>query len=120
MTTPCSFDENRNPAGRISPRHVFETRITIRLQRDSQKLILQGWARNLSEGGLNAFIAHALMLGESAILEIRLPNSGKHAIPAQVVRTLGTEYGFQFTALSAEQRSQLRATLEAYPTIPYT
>ena len=37
MTTPSS-DENRNSAGRISPRHVFETRITIRLQRDSQKL----------------------------------------------------------------------------------
>ena len=119
MTTPSS-DEKRNPAGRISPRHVFETRIRIRLQRDSQRLTFQGWTRNLSEGGLNAFVAHALALGESVVLEIRLSNSGKQAIPAQVVRVLGTEYGFQFTALSVEQRSQIRATLEAYPAIPYT
>ena len=89
------------------------------LQRDSQKLTFQGWTRNLSEGGLNAFVAHALALGESVVLEIRLSNSGKHAIPAQVVRVLRTEYGFQFTALSVEQRSQIRATLEAYPAIPY-
>jgi hypothetical protein len=117
MTTP-SFDEKRSPAGRISPRHVFETRIRIRLQRDSQKLTLQGWTRNLSEGGLNAFVAHALALRESVVLEIRLSNSGKHAIPAQVVRVLGTEYGFQFTALSVEQRIQIRTTLKGYPEIP--
>lgn len=109
----------RNPEGRISTRHVFETRITIRIQRDNQRLVLQGWTRNLSESGLNAFVAHALVLGESVMLEIRLSNSGKHAIPAQVVRALGTEYGFQFTALSVEQRSQVRATLKGRPEIPY-
>jgi len=94
MTTPSS-NEKRNPSGRISPRHVFETRIRIRLQRGGQKLTLEGWTRNLSEGGLNAFVAHALALGESVVLEIRLSNSGKQAVPAQVVRALGTEYGFQ-------------------------
>jgi hypothetical protein len=39
-------------------------------------------------------------------------------IPAKVVRALGTEYGFQFTALSAEQRRQIRETLEERPAIP--
>ncbi len=98
---------------------MFETRIRICLQRNSQSLTLQGWTRNLSEGGLNAFVAQALALGEFVTLEIPLPGSGKPVIPAKVVRALGTEYGFQFTALGAEQRMQIRATLKGRPAIPY-
>jgi hypothetical protein len=118
MTTPVS-DDAMGSAGRISPRHVFETRIQILLQRDSTKLSLQGWVRNLSESGLGAFVAEALTLGESVTLEIPLPNCDKQVIPAKVVRALGTEYGLQFTALSADQRRQIRATLKERPTIPY-
>jgi len=86
--TPPSSDEKRNSAGRISPRHVFETRIRIHLQRNSQNLNLQGWTRNLSEGGVNAFVAHSLSLGEFVMLEIPLPDAARHDIPAQVVRAL--------------------------------
>ena len=118
MTAPFS-DNSMSSVDKISPRHVFETRIQIRLQRDSAKLALPGWARNLSESGLGAFVAEALKLGESATLEIPLPDCGKQVIPAKVVRALGTEYGFQFTALSAEQREQIRATLKDRSAIPY-
>jgi hypothetical protein len=118
MATPFS-DDATGSADRILPRHVFETRILIRLQRDSTKLSLQGWARDLSESGLRAFVAEALISGELVTLEIPLPDSVKQAIPAKVVRALGTEYGFQFTALSAEQRRQIRATLEERPVIPF-
>ena len=118
MTTPSS-DEVPDSTGRISPRHVFETRVRIGLQRDNPSLTLQGWTRNLSEGGLNAFVAQALTVGEFVTLEIPLPGSGQHVIPAKVVRALGTEYGFQFTALSAEQRMQIRAMLKGRPAIPY-
>ncbi len=104
---------------KISPRHVFETRIQILLQRDNRRLSPQGWARNLSESGVGAFVAEALILDESVTLEIPLPDCDKQVIPARVVRALGTEYGFQFTALSAEQRRQIRTTLEERPAIPY-
>ena len=112
-------DDATGSLNRILPRHVFETRIRIRLQRGSQTLTLQGWARDLSESGLGAFVAEALVLGESVTLEIPLPQSGKLVIPAIVARARGTEYGFQFTALSAEQRMQIRATLKGQPAIPY-
>ena len=118
MTTPLS-DDAMGSVGRISPRHAFETRIHILLQRDSTKLSLQGWVRNLSESGVGAFVADALIPGESVTLEIPVPDCGKQVIPAKVVRALGTEYGFQFTALSADQRRQIRATLRECPTIPY-
>jgi PilZ domain len=117
MATPSS-DDVRGSADRISPRHAFETRIWIRLQRDGEKLSLQGWSRDLSESGVGAFVAEALILSESVTLEIPLPDCDKQVIPAKVVRALGTEYGFQFTALSAEQRRQIRAALKERPAIP--
>jgi predicted nucleic acid-binding protein len=117
MATPFS-DDVPGSADRISPRHVFETRIWIRLQRDGKQLSLQGWSRDLSESGLGAFVAEALILGESVTLEIPLTDSDKQVIPAEVLRALGTQYGFRFTALSAEQRQQIRATLKGHPAIP--
>jgi hypothetical protein len=48
MITPLSDDAMGSP-DKISPRHVFEARIRISLQRDNGRLSLQGWARNLSE-----------------------------------------------------------------------
>jgi PilZ domain len=117
MATPSS-DDGPGLADRISPRHAFETRIWIRLQRDRQKLSLQGWTRDLSESGLGAFVAEALIMSESVTLEIPLPDCDKQVIPAKVVRAVGTGYGFQFTALNAEQRRQIRATLKERPAIP--
>ena len=118
MATPFSDDATRS-VDRIAPRHVFETRIRIRLQRDGQRLTPEGWARDLSESGLSAFVAQALLLGEIVTLEIPLPDLDKLVIPAKVARSVGTEYGFQFTALSAEQRNRIRATLKERPVIPY-
>jgi PilZ domain len=106
------------PVDKISPRHVFEARIQILLQRDGARNNLQGWSRNLSESGLGAFVAEPLILGESVKLEIPLSDCEKVVIAARVVRTLGTEYGFQFTALSAEQRRRIEATLKGHPVIP--
>jgi hypothetical protein len=112
-------DEVTGSIDSVSPRHVFETKIRIRLERCGKKLSLQGWARDLSESGLGAFVAEALLLGEFVTLEIPLPDSDKQVIPAEVVRALGTEYGFQFTALSSEQRRQIQATLRERPAIPH-
>ena len=103
---------------RIAIRYAFESRILIRLCRGSQKLALHGWARDLSESGLGAFVAEGLVMGESVSLEIPLSAFGKQVIPAKVTRQLGTQYGFQFTALSAEQRSSVRSALMGHSAIP--
>ena len=110
--------DSTGSSDKIAPRHEFEARTQIRLERDQRKLSLQGWVRDLSESGLRAFVAETLLLGESVVLEFPLLNRDKQVIPAKVVRVLGTEYGLQFTALSGEQRSQIRATLEGRPAIP--
>ena len=104
---------------RIATRHVFEARILIRLRRGDRHTAVAGWARDLSQSGLQAFVAEKLVVGESVSLEIPLPPSGNEVIPAKVARQLGTQYGFQFTALSAKQRSGIRATLSKVPAISY-
>jgi hypothetical protein len=105
---------------RIATRYVFEARILIRLHRGSQSLAVPGWARDLSESGLGAFVAEGLVVGEAVSLEIPLPASGKEVIPAKVTRQLGTQYGFQFTALSAEQRSSIRTALKGHSVVPHS
>lgn len=107
-----------NSDNRIATRHVFEARILIRFCRGSQKFAAQGWARDLSESGLGAFIAENLMVGEPVTLQIPLGVSGKEVIAAKVARRVGTQYGFQFTALSAEQRLGIQRALKGQTTIP--
>ncbi|MGA2966240.1 MAG: PilZ domain-containing protein [Terriglobales bacterium] len=116
MALPFSGDRTGS-VDSISPRRAFETRILIRLERHGQKLSLQGWARDLSESGLGAFVADALLPGEFVTLEIPLLDSAKQVVPAKVSRALGTAYGFQFTALSSEQRRQILATLDERPAL---
>ena len=106
-----------SPAPEISPRHRFEARIDIRLRRGPQELSLQGWARDLSESGLRAFVADSLEKGESVVFEIPLSDIDKQVIPAKVVRALGTDYGFEFTALSSEQRSHIQTALTKCPAL---
>lgn len=105
---------------RIATRHVFEARILIRLTRNNQSLAVHGWVRDLSESGLAAFVAEHLVVGELISVVIQLSASGKEIIPARVARQLGTQYGFQFTALNTEQRHSIRAKLKEQPAIPFT
>jgi hypothetical protein len=108
-----------NSYNRIADRCVFESRIMLRFCRGNQKFAVQGWARDLSESGLGAFVAENLVIGELVALQIPIGSSGKEVIAAIVSRQVGTQYGFQFTALSAEQRPGIRPALKGQTAIPY-
>lgn len=106
--------------GRIATRFVFETRIRLLLPRNGCPAQALGWTRDLSESGVCAFVADPLIVDEEAVLEIQLGvDSGWQTIPARVVRSRGTEYGFQFTALSPQQRSLIQAAVNGKEAIPY-
>ena len=104
---------------RIAARYPYESRILVRFCRDDRKHAAEGWARDLSESGLGAFVAKDLVIGEQVTLQIRLRDSGKEEIVAKVARQVGTQYGFQFIALSAQQRLGIQAALEGQTPIPY-
>lgn len=101
--------------GRITPRYVFEARIQISVQRASQDLVMEGWARDISETGLSAFVARGLMVGDLVTVEIPLTSLRRLRIPAKVARRLGTQYGFQFMALSPDQRAGIQSAVKGLP-----
>ena|SRR3974390_743830 len=110
-------DTDRN---RIATRFVFETRIRVLLPRNGCPAHALGWTRDLSESGVCAFVADPLILDEEAVLEIQLgADSAWETIPAKVVRSRGTEYGFQFTALSPQQRALIQLAVKGKEAIPY-
>ena len=94
---------------RIADRFPFETRIRIRVTRGGQTLALGGWTRDLSETGVSAFVAESIEHGEEVELDVPLGDGVHPTIPARTARSLGTQYGFEFTALSAAQRAGIRA-----------
>jgi PilZ domain len=103
---------------RIAPRYAFEARVKIRLQRGQENLTIDGWARDLSESGLGAFVAQEMKLEEHVTLEVPLDRSVTVTIPAKVALCLGTQYGFQFTALSPKQRQQIQAAVQGLAELP--
>ncbi len=100
----------RNPqVNRIAPRYAFEARILIHVQRGEHSRVLNGWARDISESGTCAFVAEELRPNESVTLTIPMPKSEALVVAARVAGTLGTQYGFQFLAVSAEQRALIQS-----------
>ncbi|MGA3195803.1 MAG: PilZ domain-containing protein [Terriglobales bacterium] len=102
---------------RVLPRHKFEARVKIEVIREQKTRFTEGWARDISESGMGAFVGMPLMVGEMATLRIPLQDGVEVVIPARVTRNFGTEYGFQFTALSRQQREQIHGVLAVTPRI---
>lgn len=113
------IDKQLEAVKRILPRYQFEVRFKIEIERLDETLVTEGWARDLSESGLAAFVATELAMGERATLRIPLSNGVELVIPARVARCLGTQYGFQFTALSLTQRKEILRVLAQRKAIPY-
>jgi hypothetical protein len=106
-----TLDETKVLVNRIAPRHELDTKVRISLQRDGLEATYRGWVRDLSESGLRAFVAQELVLDERVTICIALGKADKESLVARVARKLGTEYGFQFTSLSVEQRLRIQETL---------
>lgn len=104
---------------RIVPRYPFEARFKIQIDRPQGPVATEGWARDISESGVGAFVATPLEMGESATLRVPLAKGVELVVPAKVTRILGTQYGFQFQALSAQQRDQILRAVAGKRAMPY-
>ena len=107
------------PANRIVPRYPFEARFKVRIDRPEGLVETDAWARDLSESGVGAFLAAPISLGEIVTLQIPLGAGSEITVPAKVTRLLGTQCGFQFTALSAKQRDQILRAVSGKRAIAY-
>ena len=77
--------ETDKPLGveRVLPRHQFEARVKIEVMRERGTSLTEGWARDLSESGLGAFVGMQLVVGELATLRIPLQDEVETRDPRQ-------------------------------------
>ena len=88
------------------------------MQRGGQELTVGGWARDISESGVGAFVAEELKPGEPVELEVPFAEGVTLTLRACVSRNLGTQYGLMFTALSPEQRGHIQAAMDGKKPLP--
>jgi hypothetical protein len=89
----------------------FRADMKLEAFRTGAERALKGHVDDLSEGGVGGTIIGELTVGEDVIVEI----SGKPLlrpvrVPATVRNRSAFRYGFQFTALSREQRTLITAS----------
>jgi hypothetical protein len=103
---------------RIAHRYPFETRIKIRLLGRAGDQVVGGWARDISESGIGAFVAEELISEEEVELEVPFTEGVTLKLPARVSRNLGTQYGMVFTALSLGQRQHIQSAIAGKAPLP--
>ncbi len=95
------------------PRYPLDVRLTVNVFRDGTSLSLWGRSSEFGQDGIGGTLTGELELGEVVSLEFSLP-AAIHPLKLRgVVRYRnGLRHGFEFLAVSAAQREDLRRTCE--------
>lgn len=90
------------------PRYRAEFRVTVSYLFGNKHQKIEGHCRDLSQAGIGILLAEELATGEVVGLSFLFPGS---AVPWEVRAVVryrrGYQYGFEFLALTAEQRTSL-------------
>lgn len=81
-----------------------------------EKKLIPGYARNISEGGLAAFVPGHLSTDEWVQVEFTLPGTKTELTVKAIVRTADKfQYGLEFVKLDQAARSAITAHCESRP-----
>jgi hypothetical protein len=93
---------------RRHPRYRTDFRVTVSFLVGSRHQQVEGHCRDLSQAGIGILLAEELGAGDVVGLSFLLPGSAAPWEVRAVVRyRRGYQYGFEFLALTAEQRGSL-------------
>jgi hypothetical protein len=88
----------------------FRAEMKLEIFRPGADRALPGHASDISEGGVGGTIIGELSLGQDLTIEVSGPPLLRPVrVPATVRNRSAFRYGFQFTALSREQRTLITA-----------
>ena len=77
---------------------------------DEREIIVYGRSTQISEGGMGVTLTGEVPRGTIARLMFKLPGEDdERAVPAEVKYRRGFYCGFEFLALSASERTELRS-----------
>jgi hypothetical protein len=95
------------------PRYQIDIRLTAQVFRSGTNLSLWGRSSELGEDGIGGTLTEELEPGEVVSLELSLPLSSYPLKMRALVRYReGLRHGFEFLALTAEQREIIRRVCE--------
>jgi hypothetical protein len=113
MSTPFTDPKPDFRTSRRYPRHVLDVRISVHTFRSGQNISYWGRSSELGEDGIGATLTGELEPGEVVSMELSLPMSPFPIKFRALVRYRdGLRHGFEFLALSANQRDQIRRVCE--------
>ncbi len=105
--------EDRSPHPRRYTRYPADIRIDAQVFRPSGTISLWGRATEIGEDGIGGTLTEEVQPGEVVSMEITLPTNYQTMKFRALVRyRIGLRHGFEFLALTHEQREYLRQLCE--------
>jgi hypothetical protein len=109
MNTPRQEASTR----RRFPRYSADVRLTLQVFRSGESASMWGRSTELGEDGIGATMTGELEPGEVVSLELALPLAAHPLKLRALVRyRMGLRHGFEFLALSKEQRDTIQRVCE--------
>jgi len=105
---------NPNPAtARRFPRYALDVRLTVHVFRTGETISLWGRSGELGLDGIGGTLTGEIEPGEVVSMEVALPlAAGPLKIRAIVRYRMGLRHGFEFLALSEDQRESVARVCE--------
>ena len=109
-----------SPDGKSSrrfPRYQLDIKLTVHVFRAGENVSFWGRSNELGEDGIGATLTGMLESGEVVAMELLLPMAGYPIKFRALVRYRdGLRHGFEFLALTAQQRDEIRRVCEMLAT----
>lgn len=100
---------------RGSDRRKINLHLKISTTVAGARKLIPGYARDISDSGLAAFIPAQLPLGHTLEIEFSLPRSSQNVMARAVVRAANKfHYGLEFIALEEAVKEQLRNIAQSF------
>ena len=112
-----SNSKTGKPGSRKYPRYPVDMRIAVQIFRSGETTSLWGRSNELGEDGVGGTLTGELEVGEVVSMELSLPLTAYPLKLRALVRyRIGLRHGFEFLAISEQQRDVLRRVCELLAT----
>lgn len=113
MSSPLTDPKSDSRTSRRFPRHAIDVHVSVRVFRSGENVSFWGRSSELGEDGIGATLTGELQVGEVVSMELALPMSPFPIKFRALVRYGdGLRHGFEFLALTAAQRAEIRRVCE--------
>jgi hypothetical protein len=113
MSSPLTDPKSDSRTSRRFPRHPLDVRVSIQAFRSGENVSLWGRSSEIGADGIGATLTGELEPGDVVSMELLLPMAPFPMKFRALVRYRdGLRHGFEFLALSAAQRDEIRRVCE--------